>query len=175
MAASTFVPEIINNYNVYNQGNKLIGVSGTVTLPDFSPITEAINGAGILGEYEASIIGHYSSMEQVVPFRILDEDIFSLMDPRSPVDLTFRASEQMTDKATGGIEYRPIRIVERGRFKSFSGGTLDQGKQMGASVTFELLYILIEVDGKRMLEYDKLNAVFVVNEKDLLEDVRKYT
>ena len=46
---------------------------------------------------------------------------------------------------------------------------------MEASVTLEVLYMLIEVDGKTMLEYDKLNSVFVVNGKDLLEKVRAYS
>ena len=46
---------------------------------------------------------------------------------------------------------------------------------MAASVTLELLYILIEIDGKTKLEYDKLNSVFVVNGRDLLEKVRAYS
>ena len=67
-----------------------------------------------------------------------------------------------------------MRIVERGRLKGFTPGNYEQGKQMGSSVTLELLYILIEVDGTKKLEYDKLNSVFIVNEKDLLEKVRAY-
>lgn len=169
------IPEIINNFNAYNNGNVLIGVTGSVALPTFDPITETIGGAGILGEYETGVVGMYSSMQQEVPFRILDTDIFSLMDPSSLVDLTFRASAQSTVKSTGAVDYKGMRVVERGRLKSFNPGTFEQGKQMGASVTLELLYVLIEIDGKTMLEYDKLNAVFKANGKDLLEKVRKYS
>lgn len=169
------IPEIINNFNAYNNGNVLIGVTGSVALPTFDPITETISGAGILGEYETGVVGMYSSMQQEVPFRILDTDIFSLMDPSSLVDLTFRASAQSTVKSTGAVDYKGMRVVERGRLKSFNPGTFEQGKQMGASVTLELLYVLIEIDGKTMLEYDKLNAVFKANGKDLLEKVRKYS
>ena len=46
---------------------------------------------------------------------------------------------------------------------------------MDAKVTLELLYILIEIDGVTKLEYDKLNSVFVVNGKDLLEKVRSFS
>lgn len=168
------IPEIINNFNAYNNGNVLIGVTGSVTLPSFDAITETISGAGILGEYETGVVGHYSSMTQEVPFRILDEDIFTLMDPSALVDLTFRASAQSTVKATGSVDYKGMRVVERGRLKAFTPGTLEMGKQMNASVTLELLYILVEVDGVKKLEYDKLNSVFIVNERDLLEKVRKY-
>ena len=59
--------------------------------------------------------------------------------------------------------------------KSFTPGKYELGKQMEASVTLELLYILIEVGGATKLEYDKLNSVFVVNGRDLLEKVRAYS
>lgn len=175
MGAIANVPEVINNYNVYNKGNVLVGVSGAVTLPSFNAITEEVSGAGILGNYDTSIAGFYSSMTQDVPFRILDEDIFTIMNPSELVDLTFRASAQSTVKSTGAVDYKGMRIVERGRLKSFTPGNLELGKQMGASVTLELLYILIEVDGETKLEYDKLNSVFVVNGADLLEKVRAYS
>ena len=175
MAAVGNIPEVINNFNAYNNGNVLIGVTGQVTLPSFDAITEEINGAGILGSYETGIPGFYGSMSQDIPFRILDTDIFSIMNPNEPVDLTFRASEQHTVKSTGALDYKQMRIVERGRLKNFSPGTLELGKQMNASVTLELMYILIEIDGKTKLEYDKLNQVFTVNGKDLLKKVRAYS
>lgn len=175
MSTITNVPEVINNYNVYHNGNVLVGVSGAVTLPSFDPITEEVGGAGILGTYDTSIVGMYGSIEQEIPFRILDEDIFTLMNPTELVDLTFRASAQSTVKSTGAVDYKGMRIVERGRFKSFTPGSYELGKQMGASVKLELLYILIEVGGVTKLEYDKLNSVFVVDGVDLLEKVRQYS
>lgn len=175
MSAVGNIPEVINNFNVYNNGNVLIGVTGSVQLPNFEAISEEIGGAGILGTYETGIPGFFSSMSQEIPFRILDEDIFSIMDPGQLVDLTFRASQQHTVKNTGALDYGGMRIVERGRLKNFSPGKLELGKQMESSVTLELLYILIEVDGATKLEYDKLNSVFVVNGKDLLEKVRAYS
>lgn len=175
MGSLANVPEVINNYNVYNNGNILVGVSGSVTLPSFDAITEEISGAGILGSYESAIVGHYGSMTQEVPFRILDADIFAIMNPNELVDLTFRASAQSTVKSTGAIDYKGMRIVERGRLKAFTPGKFEQGKQMDASVTLELMYILVEVDGQTKLEYDKLNSVFNVNGKDLLEKVRRFS
>ncbi|MCM1189802.1 MAG: phage major tail tube protein [bacterium] len=171
----TNIPEVINNFNAYNNGNVLIGLTGSVQLPNFDAITEEISGAGILGSYETGIPGFYSSMPQQIPFRILDTDIFTIMDPGELVDLTFRASAQHTVKSTGALNYSGMRVVERGRLKNFEPGKLELGKQMNASVTLELLYIMIEIDGQKKLEYDKLNSVFIVNGKDLLEKVRAYS
>lgn len=175
MAKKTLIPEIINEYNAYRNGNKMIGVTGATTLPSMDAITETINGAGILGSYETAVPGQYGSLEQDIPFRNLDEDAFGLMDPSSPVDLTLRGSEQLTDSGTGALTYRPVRVVERGRLKSFTPGKLEDGKMMEASVKLELFYILIEIDGKSMLEYDKLNGVFKVKGKDMLKKIKSYS
>ena len=75
--ATNQIPEIINAFNVYHGGNKFLGISGAVTLPSMDAITETISGAGILGEYETAVPGHFGSMEQEVPFRILEQDAFA--------------------------------------------------------------------------------------------------
>ena len=175
MAKQRLIPEIINNYNVYGKGNKCIGVTGATTLPTMDAITETINGAGILGTYETSVPGQFGSLEQEINFRNLDEDVFSIMDPSEPVAITMRGSEQLTNRSTGALTYRPVRIVERGRLKSFDPGKLENGKMMESKVTLELFYYLIEVDGKVMLEYDKLNSVYKINGKDMLAKIKAYS
>ena len=77
MSAVANVPEIINDFNAYNKGNKLIGVTGAITLPSFDSIAETISGAGVLGEYETAVAGMFGSMAQDIAFRILYEDVFS--------------------------------------------------------------------------------------------------
>ena len=111
-------------------------------------------------------------MEIEIPFRILDEDAFKLMSPTETLDLTLRASEQYTVKGTGGIDTKGMRVVIRGRQKKLTGGTVKQGGTMDASVTVEVAYIMIEHDGKKRIELDKLNNVYKVNDKDLLAKIR---
>lgn len=172
--AGVTIPTVIHDYNVYKSGNVLIGLTGEVALPEFEALTDTLTGSGLLGEISETIIGHFSSQEMEIPFRNLDDDIFSFMDPTEIVDLNLRAAQQGMDRTTGGVQYRGLRVAVRGKLKKFTPGTLKQATQMNASVTLELLYILIEMDGNTMLELDKLNGVFKVNGKDVLEDVRKY-
>ena len=56
------LPEVINNYNVYDGGDRMIGISGEVELPNFEAMTETLSGSGILGELEDPVTGHFSSM-----------------------------------------------------------------------------------------------------------------
>ena len=37
----------------------------------------------------------------------------------------------------------------------------------------EVLYMLIEVDGEKLIEHDKLNEIFVVNNEDIMDKVRR--
>jgi P2 family phage contractile tail tube protein len=166
------IPEVINSFNAYNAGNKLVGTTGEVTLPDFEAMTETISGAGILGEYDEAIIGMFGSMEQEVPFRTLDVDIFSLMNPLEPFNLTLRGAVQFTVPGTGATDLKGMRVVIRGKQKGFKPGKLQNGTQMDASVTAEVIYIMIEVDGVQKLELDKLNFDYKVNGVDLLQKVR---
>ena len=165
------IPEIINDFNVYKSGSKLIGVSDEVTLPDFEAMTETISGAGIAGEYETNNPGHFSSIEMEVPFRVLYGDIFQMLDTTKIIDLTMRGSVQVTD-GTGTKSHVGMRVAVRGSTKKISGGSLKAGSPMSSSVTLEVTYIKIENNGKTALELDKLNGVFVVNGKDIMSAIR---
>ena len=105
MAAGLIIPELLNHYNVYNNAQKLIGVSGDVELPDFEAITETIEGAGVLGEIEATATGQFSSMTVKIPFSVLYEDMFTLVNSAKGVQLTLRGSMQFMDPTTGVTDH----------------------------------------------------------------------
>lgn len=166
-------PEAINNFNVYNSGNKVMGVTGEVSLATLTAMTTTISGAGLLGEYNAAVVGMFQSIAQEIPFRIINKEFFSMVSTAEQSELTLRASVQNVNKSTGGaISTEGMRVVFRGRPTAFNLGTIKQGDMMNASVTLELTYILVEIGGKTLLELDKLNSVYKVNEKDLLADIR---
>lgn len=165
-------PSVVNNFNVYRNGNRLIGVTEEVTLPDFESKTSTINGAGLLGDIEEIVLGQFGSMKQEIPFRTLSEDIFNVMNPMETVDITLRGAIQTMDAATGVTGISGVRIVMRGKPITFKPGSMKNGEQMGSSVTIELTYIMIEVNSIKKIEVDKLNNVYIVNEVDLLEKIK---
>lgn len=169
------IPEVIHDFNLYLSGNKLGGVTGEVSLPDFEAMTETISGPGILGEIETTIAGRYGSMEQEVPFRVINPDYFKMISPSTPVELTLRGAIQYNVKSNGATDYMGMRVVFRGRCKKIGLGTVKQGGPMDSTITMELTYILIELDGKKKVELDKLNGVFKLNGVDLLAKVKKLT
>lgn len=163
------IPEIINDFNVYRDGNKLCGISGEISLPEFEATTETISGAGILGEYEATNPGQFGAQELEIPFRVLYGDIFDLMGQRS-VKLTLRGAAQVDD-GTGAKEIKGVRVIVQGEPKKLTGGTMQAGKPTSSSVTLALTYIKVEIDGSSALELDKKNHIYTVNGVDMLSAI----
>lgn len=163
----------INAYNVYNAGTKLVGLSDEVTLPDFEALTETLSGPGFLGEIDEPLLGHFGASEIEITFRTLNEDMFCLLNQGSAVNLTLRMSTQAMQESTMATDFMPSRVVIKGKSKGFTPGKVKQGEGTGSSVKTEIIYILIEVNGKKKFELDKLNFVYKVNDVDLLAKVRK--
>ena len=76
------------------------------------------------------------------------------------------------DAGTGATGFQRISIYERGVVKKFTPGTMKAGGKMDSQVTLGLSYYKIVIDGKTMLEIDRLNGVFIVDGKDVLKNVR---
>lgn len=165
------IPSKINMFNLYRDTNVLSGITEEVTLPDFEAMSETISGPGILGEIDDPTIGHFGSQEMEIPFRAYNEDAFSMMNPGNNVNITLRGSIQVTTSG-GGVDYVGMRVIVRGKCKSFTGGTVKQGAAMSSSVKLELTYIRIDLDGKCKVELDKLNSIFKLNGVDILAKAR---
>lgn len=174
MISNNYIPEKINDFNAYLNGNKMIGVGPSVTLPEVNMKTSTISGAGINGEIDSPNIGQFEAMEQEIQFSTLYSSAVDMLSPMSTVNLTLRAAQQVYDK-TGGYTFKGLRVVEMGSVKSFNPGKVEKGEGMEATVKLELTYLMVEVDGKQLVEIDKLNGVYKVNGKDMLAAIKNLT
>lgn len=172
--SNNYIPEKINDFNTYLDGNKMIGVAASVTLPEVKMKTSTVSGAGINGEIDSPTIGQFESMEQEIDFNVLYSSAMDMLSPISVVNLTLRAAQQVYDK-TGGYAFKGLRVVEMGRVKTFNPGKVEKGEGMEAKVTLELTYLLVENDGSPLLEVDKLNGVYKVNGVDMLAGISELT
>ena len=90
----------LTDYNIYNEGEMLIGTNGEVTLPDLEAVTSEIGGAGIAGTMEDPTPGYFGSLEIELKFRTVSEESSRLMIPQAHT-LTLRAAQTKHDPATG--------------------------------------------------------------------------
>lgn len=167
-------PEVINNFRVYNDANRVMGTTGEINLAEFQAMTATVSGAGILGEYETAVIGMFQNMSQEVPFRMIDKDFFGMLNTGEQSKIVIRSSVQQRNRETGKtLSTAGMRIVFGGHPTAAKFGTVKIGDLMNAGITLALTYVLIELGGKTMLELDKLNSVYKVNGVDLLKDIMK--
>lgn len=167
-----FKAQLTNRYNVYKKGKQLIGVSSEITLPEVTNLTETLEGAGTGGTMEVPVIGLIDNMEAEIKFATLCDDIFSIMDPRESADISVNGALQGQDSGTGAIAYQQFSATMRGTVKKFTPGTVKAGGKMDSSVALNLSYYKLVVNGKTKLEIDRLNGVYIINGKDVMEEIR---
>ena len=169
------LPTKIHSYNVYygEKAQKFAGITEEVTMPDFDAITEALNGAGILGEIDEPMVGRFGANEIEIPFRTYAKEVFQIMEMGDAISLTLRISTQAMEQSTMETAFLPSRIVIKGKNKGISYGSVKAGAGAAPTVKIEILYFKIEISGTEEFELDKINFVYKVHGKDLLAKVKK--
>ena len=164
------IPEKLTNFNVYDAGKRLVGVTSELTLPNLEAMTETVSGAGIMGEYDSVTPGHFGSITAEMSFRTLYDENFSLLDPKGKT-LIFRGSQQFNDTEKGLVN-RALKITIRGKAKGVDLGKLGVGTPLETKIPFEVTYIKVEENNKVLLELDKLNYIYILNGVDVLKEIR---
>ena len=171
MADINKIPEVLVGFAVYLDSNELLGIAD-VELPEFEATTVEIKGAGIAGSADMPLLGHTGSMTLTINWRTITGNHLALAAPKAH-DLTLRGSIQHYDAGTGEHTTVPLKVTVKTPPKKLGLGKLDSGENMDSSAEFEVVYILIELDGEKVIEFDKFNYIFKVNDTDYLEGVRK--
>lgn len=170
MAGENKVPERLINFRVYNDSNDLLGVA-TVELPEIEAMSDTVSGAGIAGEVESPILGHYSSMTTTLSWRTIEKAAMTLAAQKSHA-VEIRGSQQIYDAANGVYSTVPVRVSMRITPKTVSLGSFEPGATTDTEQEFEVLYLKVFINGKAVLEIDKYNYVAKFGDEDLLQSVR---
>ncbi|QHJ79165.1 MAG: hypothetical protein [Caudoviricetes sp.] len=165
------IPERLINFNVYAGDNVLLGVAD-VELPEITKMTDTISGAGIAGEIESSVLGHFESMEATINYRTVQRVAAELLSSRAR-QLTLRGAQQVHDASTGETVVQRVRVTMNVQNKGFALGTFAPASNTDSSGTYEVTYLALYIDDKEVLIIDKYNMVFKINGIDELLAVRR--
>lgn len=164
------VPEKLINFKAYNEAQSLIGVAD-VELPSLEAMTETVSGAGIAGEVDSPVLGHYASMTTRINFRTITGDALDLAAQLAH-QIEFRGSQQVYDAGNGQYKTQPVRVVMKCVPKNVELGNFTVGSPTETGNEFEVNYIKISLDGQTKVEIDKFNFIAKINGKDYLASVR---
>ena len=75
------IPQVINRFNLYKSGNKLVGLTGEVELPVITMLTDSLEGAGTGGNMDVPVIGLTDNMDMSIPYMSINREMFSMANP----------------------------------------------------------------------------------------------
>lgn len=165
------IGETIVNAAVYENNTEYRGVAN-ITLPDISQLTAEIEGAGISGKYTSPVIGHVDSMKMSMSFNTVTNETYKLTTPDAHT-IEIRVAQQQRDSGTGSIYREGIKYVLIVRPITLGLGKVAPATTADASGEYAVSYFAGYIDGKKVLEVDPVNYIFIMNGKDYLEDVRR--
>jgi hypothetical protein len=166
------VPERLTAFRVYLEGSTDLKGVADIQLPSLEAMTETVRGAGIAGEYESPTLGHFGSMKLTLNWRTVSKDMLKLLRQRAQ-RLDCRGAFQEYDAGAGSYLIRQTRVVVQGLPTKGDPGKFETGAPSDGSSELEVIYLKIDIDGRNVVEIDKLNYKCVIDGVDYLVDVRR--
>ena len=170
--AKNEIPELLQDFRVYESGSSDVKGIVDAQLPSLEALTETVKGAGIGGEYDAPVTGHYKSVTLGLKYRTITDFLLGLSAPKVH-ELELRGGIQSQDGASGTIRTIPVRVATRCRPKKTDPGKFEVGAGSDASNEFEVTYLKITLDGADKIEIDKINYICVIDGVDYLAALRE--
>lgn len=165
------IPERLINFRVYDEENNSLGLA-TVDLPQLQAMSDTVSGAGIAGEIDSPVLGHYQSMTTTFHWRTIEADAMKLNKQKShQIDL--RGAQQVYDTSTGDYAVKKVRATLKVTPKNSNLGSFEPGSTTDSEQEFEVTYIKLFIDDKEMVEIDKYNFIAKFNGEDGLAQVRQ--
>ena len=163
--------ESVINFAVYEDSVEYVGMAG-VTLPNLAAIVQTLSGAGIAGNVEVPVLGHYDVMSLTLNFRTTTEHSVRLSEPRRH-NIDLRMAQQIEDTVAGEVKVQSIKHVLVVVPKTDTGGTVAPAAPTNGSGEYAVRYWATYIDGAKVREIDPLNFICEVNGVDYLADVLK--
>ncbi|MCI1478118.1 MAG: phage major tail tube protein [Clostridium beijerinckii] len=159
------------DYSVYvrNDGKSTkMGDTTSVTLPSVEMLTDTIKGSGISGEIDVPTLGQIGSMETEVALRVSNEKYGTLI---SANELEYRWVTDVLDPSTGKVSTNNHKAFLKVIPKKHEEGKLESGAAQDGKVTYETLAYKRIINGKEVLNVDKLNGIYAINGVNQLDSV----
>lgn len=164
------IPLQINNYSVWKDGWRFIGMS-TTTMPNLQNLTDEYKGAGYGGSTNYPVQSHYQDWEVTFNFHAITRQSLELM-----------RQQAMHVELLPGIEYQDpsTHLVSIGQWrfamiilpKGFDLGTMEVGVKQNVAVLCACTYIKAVFQGETVFEKDKVSLVDDVLHYDYGRDIR---
>lgn len=150
---------------------EVIDDSADISLPSIEKLTDTIKGAGIMGEIDMPTHGQIGALSLSVNFRA-DNPKYAELSRPGEIKLEVVWVVDIFDSAQVKVGIQQHKAFITGINKVYNPGTVDVNASADGSVEFEVLQYRKVVDGREVLNIDKLNSKYVVNGVDYMAQLR---
>jgi len=161
----------VANYEVFIGGNRSLGTA-EATLPNFEYMVSTLKGAGVAGEMDVPTVAHFSNLEVTLKWLTVNEKVFRLLPPNG-MDLSLYGAQQQIDSATGNYRIVQNKLEMKCLPKNLNLGKFAPAEVMDTETVVSLITLKQTINKKVVLEYDKLNWIFKVNNVDYTKELRE--
>lgn len=161
-------------YAIYNRDSgtaKFICDTSAYKRPSIENLTDTIKGAGLMGEIDLPTLGQVGSMECEITFNKSNAHFVELSAPKAH-SLEIRWVTDVLDSANVQVGIEASKEIMTVIPKKAEFGDIETNETNEGTLAFEVLYYQYIVDGKSLLEIDKLNNVYKVNGVDYSASIR---
>jgi P2 family phage contractile tail tube protein len=158
------------DFAVYEDSDEFLGMA-SATLPEKNQKSITMNGAGIGGDVDVPIVGHYDAMTLSLAFRTYTARHARLREHRRH-QIELRVAQQNEDPVSGAVVTDAVKHVFVVVPKSASGGTVAPAASSDGNLTFSVRYWATYINGEKVDEIDQFNRIDVINGIDYDAPVR---
>lgn len=170
MAEINTVPGFLENFELFLEGTRNLGIVD-IDLSTIIPKKIDLEGAGIGGTMSMPAQGQTDNIDVGLNFRTTTTETMALAAPKAHV-LEAYGAVQYWDSANGKYEPKQLRVAMRGMPSEVKLGKLASASTMENSVTLNLTYLKVSVNGVKQIEIDKFNYIHYVNGNDYLAPIK---
>lgn len=161
-------------YSVYGEiKGKLTYLDDTTSLqlPSFEMLSDTIKGPGIMGEIDWPSYLGVGSAQFSFNMRVDEAKAAYMSAPgKKRFDVRWVTDKFDTNGVNIGIDAHKAVII--GVFKKYDGGKIEANAVSEGSNDYEVLYYKKTINGKEIIEIDKLNYIFRVNGTDYGKNIK---
>ena len=164
------IPGRVENATVYLKGKRLAGIADA-ELPKFEYEADSIKSLGIAGEIEPISMANLKPLNAKLKFRTVTSEAVDLLKPETQ-EIELLSAVTFVDPNTKKAEIKQLRVFMKATAKSSSFGKIEPGKVMDLEVELSCTYMVVELDGNKIVEFDPINWIFSINGTNYLEDIK---
>lgn len=161
-------------YSVYGEiNNKLTYLDDTTSLqlPSFEMLSDTVKGPGIMGEIDWPSYLGVGSAQFTFNMRTDEVKAAYLSAPgKKRFEVRWVTDKFDTSGSNIGIDSHKVVII--GVSKKYDAGKVEVNAASDGSNDFEVLYYKKSVNGKEIIEIDKLNYIYRVNGVDYGKNIK---